>query len=185
MIYSLSLHTAGLALGLFLIILHLLALLHPKGTQQVLRAFPRSRRFGVALLTVDAIWAFLLMSDMDLGEFTPWRQTILAFIVVGYFLTAFFVEEFLAVRALGILCLLVAEPLLEAAFLHPETSRLLVSLIAYVWATLGLFWVGIPYLLRDQIGWVSRTDTRWRLAALGGVVYGAAVLVCTFTQYGR
>jgi hypothetical protein len=105
--------------------------------------------------------------------------------VAGYFLTAIFVEEFLAVRALGILCLLVAEPLLEAAFLGSETSRLLVSLVAYVWATLGLFWVGIPYLLRDQIGWVSRTNARWQVAAFGGVVYGAVVLVFALTQYGR
>ena len=51
----------------------------------------------------------------------------------------------------GILCLLAAEPLLEAAFLRPETSRLLVTMLAYLMIVVGLFWVTMPYLLRDQI----------------------------------
>ncbi len=185
MIYNLSLHTAGLILGLLLVVLHGLALVHSQGTRQLLRAFPRSRQIGVALLTIDAVWAFLLVTKMDLGEFTPWRQMILVAIVAGYFLTLIYVDEFLSVRALGILMLLAAEPLLEAAFLKPEASRLLLTLVAYAWATLGLFWVGMPYLLRDQIGWVSKTDGRWRVAALAGLVYGAVVLFCAVTQFGN
>ena len=35
--------------------------------------------------------------------------------------------------ALGMIALLAAEPILEAAFLRPETSRLLVVVLAYVW----------------------------------------------------
>jgi hypothetical protein len=58
------------------------------------------------------------------------------------------------------------------------------SVLAYAWATLGLFWVGMPYLLRDQIEWLTKTELRWRLAALGGLAYGVAVLVAALTQYG-
>ena len=87
MIYNLSLHTVGLVLGLLLVVLHGLAIMHSEGAKKLLRAFPRSRQLGVILLTVDAIWAFLLVSKMDLGEFTQWRQWILTAIVAGYFLT--------------------------------------------------------------------------------------------------
>ena len=41
-------------------------------------------------------------------------------------------------RALGILCLLAAEPLLDAAFLRPEMSRLLVTVFAYLLIVVGL-----------------------------------------------
>lgn len=184
MIYSLSLRSAGLIVGLLLVVVHLIALLHAKGARQLLRLFPRSRAAGMVLLTVDAVWAFLLIAEMDLGEFTSWRHVFLIAIVAGYILTVFYVEEFLAVRALGILLLLAAEPLLEAAFLHPQASRFLLTVLAYAWATAGLFWVGIPYLLRDQIGWVSGSEKRWRAAAFGGLLYGAAVLVCALTLYG-
>lgn len=185
MIYSLSLRNAGLILGIVLIVTHLLALLHAGGARQLLRRFPRSKPIGVALLTIDLAWAYQLVSTMDLGEFSPWRSTILIAMVALYFLSIFFVDELLSVRALGIFFLLAAEPLLEAAFLRPEVSRLLVTVLAYVWLTLGLFWVGMPYLLRDQIAWVSKSDARWRLAALGGVAYGVALLLCALTLYGQ
>ncbi len=185
MIYSLSLHTAGLVVGLLLIVLHGLALVHAEGARELLRAFPRSRGAGATLLTLDALWAFLLVWNMDLGEFTPARPWILGAIALLFVLTLLYVEEFLAVRALGAFALLAAEPLLEAAFLKPEASRLLVTVLAYLWVVFGLFWVGMPYLLRDQIGWVSRSQARWRLAALAGLVYGVAVLFCAVAWYGN
>ena len=184
MIYSLDLYTMGLLVGALLILVHAVALIHGEGARALLRRFPRSREVGALLLTVDAVWAFTLVARIDLGEFSNYRPLFLAMIVAAYFLTLFFVEEFLAVRALGMLLLLAAEPVLEAAFLRPETSRLLLSVLAYVWATLGIFWVGKPYLLRDQIAWISKTETRWRLAALAGLVYGVAVVGAALTQYG-
>jgi hypothetical protein len=184
MIYSFSLHNVGLLVGLLLIALHAVALIHAQGVKQLLRGFPRSRVLGAILLTLDAVWAFALVAQIDLGEFTGYRPIFLAIIAVGTVLTLLFVEEFLAVRALGMLCLLAAEPLLDAAWIRPESSRLLLSVLAYAWATLGLFWVGMPYLLRDQIEWLTKTELRWRLAALGGLAYGVAVLVAALTQYG-
>ena len=71
---------------------------------------------------------------------------------------------------------LAAEPMLEAAFLRPETSRLLVVTLAYVWAVLGMFYVGTPYVLRDQIAWLSKSPQRWTGAAIAGLAYGIAVL---------
>ena len=183
MIYSLDLYTMGLLVGALLILVHAVALIHGEGVRRFLRRFPRSRELGAVLLTVDAVWAFALVAQIDLGEFTIYRPVFLFVIVVGFFLTLVFVEEFLAVRALGMLLLLAAEPLLEAAFLRPETSRLLLSVLAYVWTTLGIFWVGKPYLLRDQIEWISKSETPWRLAALGGLAYGVAVLGTALTQW--
>jgi len=183
MIYPLSLYAVGLAVGLLLIVTHIIALVNEQEIRRFLKALPRSVWWGRLLLTVDAIWAFSLIATIDLGEFTSWRQTIMLGIVAAYLLTILFVEDFLAVRALGILLLLAAEPLLEAAFLRPQTSRLLLTLLAYAWATVGMFWVGMPYLLRDQIGWITKTDLRWKAAAIGGIAYGTLLLGCALTQW--
>jgi len=93
------------------------------------------------------------------------------------------VDEFLAVRALGILCLLMAEPLLDAAFLRYETSRLLVTVFAYLLIIAGLFWVAIPYVLRDQINWGARSVFRWRCLHALVLAYGCVILKFAFTQY--
>jgi hypothetical protein len=79
--------------------------------------------------------------------------------------------------------LLVAEPLLDAAFLRYETSRLLVTVFAYVLILVGLFWVAIPYVLRDQINWSARSVFRWRCLHVFVLVYGCVILRFTFTQY--
>jgi len=184
MIYSLSLQTTGFLVGGLLVLLHAVALIHGEGVRRLLRGFPRSKEAGVLLLTAAAGWAFALVAQIDLGEFSSSRTIFMGIIAAGWLLTLFFVEEFLAVRALGMLLLLAAEPLLEAAFLRPETSRLLLTALAYVWATLGLFWVGKPYLLRDQIAWISKSEIRWRIAALGGLAYGAVLVFVAWTQYG-
>ena len=37
--------------------------------------------------------------------------------------------------------------------------------------------------LRDQIGWVTRSALRWKAALIGGIAYGAALLLCALVWY--
>ena len=182
MIYHLSLHTAGGIAGAFLVMVGVLGLMKPDFAE-VVKQFPRSRFAGVVLLTICLAWTMWLLATIQMGEFASFRRPLLIALPIGYVLALFFVDEFLAVRALGILCLLVAEPLLDAAFLRYETSRLLVTVFAYLLIIAGLFWVAIPYILRDQINWSARSVFRWRFLHAIVLVYGCVILKFTFTQY--
>jgi hypothetical protein len=183
MIYPhLDLRLVSLLCGLWLILTHGFALLRPVPVQQWLRKLPRSKAIGAILLIIDSLWALLLVATMDLGEFSHLRTPLLAVIIVATFLTFRYVDEFLAVRALGILLLLLAEPLIETAFLRPETGRLLLVAWAYALAILGMVWVGLPYLLRDQIDWARKSRPIWTAAALAGVLYGG--LLTAFALIG-
>lgn len=178
MIYPISLKLAGIVVGLALIALHLVAVFQPASCEKWLRGFPRSRVAGTILIAIATIWSFLLIRSMDLGEFVGLRNPMLIAIAISGFLAWKYLEEFLAVRALGMLALLAAEPVLGAAFLRDEPTRLLVVVLAYAWIILGLFWVGMPWVLRDQIAWLTAQRKRLSLAAWAGVAYGAAVLIC-------
>src|SRR6266481_535291 len=182
MIYELSLHTAGIIVSAFLILIGLLGLLEPDFANVVQR-FPRSRVAGVILLTVCLVWTFWLVATIQMGEFSSFRRPLLVVLPIGYVLVLRFVDEFLAVRALGILCLLAAEPLLDAAFLRYETSRLFLTVFAYLLIIAGLFWVTMPYLLRDQINWSARSAFRWRSLHAIAFCYGAVILGFAFTRY--
>jgi hypothetical protein len=175
-IYDFSLHTVGLIVGFLLLATHVIALVRPEQTKGWLVKLPRSKPLGIGLLAVDSLWSFWLVSSMDLGEFSQYRSWLQIGVPIAFVLTLIFVDEFLAVRALGILALLAAEPVLSAAFLRPEAVRLLLVLLAYIWLTLGLFWVGMPYLLRDQINWITKTASRFRAVTLAGLVYGLVVV---------
>ena len=182
MIYHLSLQTVGIIAGAFLILISLPGLLKPD-LASVAQRFPRSRGAGVILLTADLVWSFWLLATMEMGEFSAFRRPLLIALPIGYVLVLRFVDEFLAVRALGILCLLAAEPLLDAAFLRYETSRLLVTVLAYLLIVAGLFWVTIPYLLRDQINWSVRSSVRWRFLHGIALFYGVVILALAITVY--
>src|SRR6266496_4167394 len=181
MIYELSLHTAGIIVSAFLILIGLLGLLKPDFASVVQR-FPRSRVAGVILLTVCLLWTFWLLATIQMGEFSSFRRPLLIALPIGYGLILRFVGEFLAVRALGILCLLAAEPLLDAAFLRYEPSRLLLTVFAYLLILAGLFWVAIPYVLRDQINWSTRSVFRWRFLHVITLIYGCVILTYAFPQ---
>jgi len=183
MIYHLSLQTAGYIAGIILLLLGLSGFINPRGTQSFARSLPRSRVAGFVLLTIAFFWSFWLLATMEMGEFSGFRKPLLFILPVGFLLVLRFVDEFLSARALGILFLLAAEPLLDAAFFRDEASRLLVSVFAYLLIVVGLFWVTMPYLMRDQINWSARSNGRWRLTHGIALLYGAAILACAVTQY--
>lgn len=183
MIYHLSLQTAGWICGILLLAIGASALARPNAAREFAARFPRSQPIGIALLTIDLVWCLWLLATMEMGEFSVFRKPLLIILPIAYILVLRFVNEFLAVRALGILSLLGAEPLLDAAFFRYETSRLLVTVFAYALVIAGLFWVASPYLLRDQISWTSRNDARWRSFHGMLLAYGAAVLVCAIAFY--
>jgi hypothetical protein len=165
-----------LGVGLLLVLTHLFALLKPKSAQEVLRKFPRNYEAGVLLAIVAAAWFFLMVKYMDLGEFSNWQSTVLYVVPVATILAILFMRDFLAVRALGMIVLMSAEPLLESAWMRDEQIRLLLVTLVYVWILFAMFWVGMPYTLRNQITWLSATEQRWKMFALAGVLYGA--LLC-------
>jgi hypothetical protein len=183
MIYHLSLQTAGIIAGALLILISLPGLLRPTVLQNFAERFPRSRAAGIILLTVDLIWYLWLIATMEMGEFSSFRRPLLIALPILYLLVLRFVDEFLAVRALGIFCLLAAEPLVDAAFFRYEPSRLVLTVFAYLLVVAGLFWVAMPYLLRDQIDWSTRSVVRWR--AMHGItlLYGGVILGLAITCY--
>ncbi len=178
MLYSFSLKTIGLVVGVLLMLLHGLALLRGEAAREWARRFPRHRMWGIALITVAAIWAWWVAWVRNWGEFDSFRPLALGGIPVAWFLMIQFVDDFLAARALGIVMLMAALPLLEAAWLQPPASRLLVVSLAYAWVLAGMVWTSSPHKMRDWLDWFLPRPALWTAALLAGFGYGAAVLAC-------
>lgn len=187
---KIPLFTAGLLLAAWLIGAHSVMLLKPAASQHFLKKFPRNQLAGQILLGVGLLWFWLLVAPegmgpfsslaMDLGEFNKAKGILRILVPVSLVAVVISVRDFLAVRALGLVGLMVASPLLEAAFLKDPPSRLLVPLYAYALLTASMFWVGMPYLFRDAVTWATENAKRWNLLAILGLGYGVATLVCAF-----
>jgi hypothetical protein len=184
----LSLFTVGLILSVWLIGSHALMLAKPALVQGFLKKFPRDQVAGQILLGIGLAWFWLLIAPdglgklsalaMDLGEFNGAKPTLRILVPVTMVLVSISVKDFLAIRALGVIGLMVASPMLEAAFLKDPSSRLLVPIYAYALLTASLFWVGMPYLFRDAVTWVTADPKRWAVFSFAGLGYGVATLVC-------
>ncbi len=180
---SIDLRSMGILLGLILVATHAYAFYASGRVSTWLTQVPRNRKLGIAILILDAAWAYLVISNMDLGEFFAIRGSLKLAIPICCFLVITLADDFLAVRAIGVFLLLAACPILGAAFLEDPATRLFLPLFAYVIILAGLFWVGMPYLMRDAIGWVTAQPKRWRLACSAGTLYGLAILICAFAFY--
>jgi hypothetical protein len=184
----LSLFTVGILLAVWLIGCHALMLAKPEMVQGFLKKFPRNLVLGQVLLGIGLAWFWLLIAPdgmgmisalaMDLGEFNGAKPVLRILVPVSLFLVATSVRDFLAVRALGVVGLMVASPLLESAFLEDPGSRLLVPIYAYALLTASMFWVGMPYLFRDAVEWATAAKARWTMLSLAGLGYGIATLIC-------
>jgi hypothetical protein len=104
-------------------------------------------------------------------------------IAAGFLGMVIYVREFLAVRALGCLMLLAASPVLYAAYLQPQSSRLLLPILAYAWIIVGMYFIGMPFLMRDWVSWLTQQPARWKAACYAGIIYGAALLVAALLWY--
>jgi hypothetical protein len=184
----LSLFTVGLILAVWLIGVHALMLAKPAMVQGYLKKFPRDQMAGQILLGIGLAWFWLLIAPenkgilsslaMDLGEFNRAKPMLRILVPVSLVLVATSVRDFLAVRALGVVGLMVASPLLESAFLKDPASRLLVPVYAYALLTASMFWVGMPYLFRDAVTWATADQKRWSMLSLAGLGYGLVTLIC-------
>lgn len=77
------------------------------------------------------------------------------------------VKNLLFPRALGIFGLMVAAPLLSAAFLQEPVTRLLIPIWCYIVIFLSILWIGKPYLYRDMVNKIC-SKPAWMDASLPG-----------------
>ncbi|MEM6910862.1 MAG: hypothetical protein AAF555_04695 [Verrucomicrobiota bacterium] len=191
-----GLKLVGLLAGGTLVATHTYAKVKALSFQVWLKSLPRHHSAGVVLLSLSTAWVFFLLAGgnlgfvswppLDLGEFHTLRTPLLIGLPIGCFLVARYVDEFLFPRALGALAMLLASVMLDAAFLReitPHLAKLLIPLLAYAAIIASLFWVGIPYVFRDQIEWASATRARWNGLCLGGIVYGILLILSALLFY--
>ena len=184
----LSLFGTGVVLAMVLIGISAFFLAKPEMAQRSLKKFPRNHNLGQILLGIGLAWFWLLIAPdglgmlsslrMELGEFNNAKAFLRILTPIAFVAICFSIKEFLSVRALGLLGLMAAAPLLESAFLKDPATRLLIPIFAYILLTASMFWVGMPYLFRDAVTWLTDNPARFKAAAIANLAYGVAILAC-------
>jgi len=157
------------------IVSHGLVLLKPGPVAAWLQAFPRNAALGIPLMLMGTAWFEWNLWQETLSDIAPWKNLMLiGFAVVGIG-CCFFVKDYLSVRGLSVVMLMVAWYVCEKARWHESLWRDTLIAWAYVWVFLALWWSMSPWRLRDWIQWCVAKPSRLRVAAWVGVAWGCFV----------
>ncbi|MEM1057751.1 MAG: hypothetical protein AAGK14_00765 [Verrucomicrobiota bacterium] len=176
MIYDVSLPLVAIVLGVLYLAGHLPGLLQPRRFYDFLRPLPRNQLLGSLLVALAASWFCGLTATQDLGELSPFRWQLTGTWAIGAALLIIFVPNYLTVRGLAMLMLLAVYIMLDACFLVDSPWRLVVTVLAYVWAVVAIVLVASPYLLRDLLDFCCHDRQRCRLFSAAGSVFGLLLI---------
>ena len=160
------------------------ALIAPASAEKWFKKFPRSVWPGRVIMALCVVWAvaWLVIMPFDfLKVLHPYLWIIMPLFIAG---TWFFMPELLSCRAFGCLIALAATPMLSSAQWHPSLMRYFVIVYAYVLAVAGMFYIALPYLVRDHITWTFAGPARTRAVSAAFAVLGF-ILIFGYWGFGE
>jgi hypothetical protein len=145
--------------------------------------FPRSVLWGRILMTICAVWAGIVMFNAATDDWAWARPFVVIGVPVACWLVLQFANQFLALRGLAALLLLVGKIALDAADLSDRPIRLVVTVLAYLWVCAAIWMAAAPHQVRDVIGFMTANNARCRAACFLGTAIGALLVVLGLFVY--
>lgn len=182
---TVNLSALAIVLGLGLALPQIYGLMNPGGFTAVARKFPRSVPIGVVLMLVGTAWFLFNLSQESIADFANWKNVLfVGFAAVGIG-SCFFVQDFLAVRGLGVVLLLLAKLMVDTGrpYLPRTPWVLVIQAWAYVLVIAGIWLTISPWRLRDFVNWGTASPQRVKLCCGLRLAFGLFVAVLGFTVY--
>jgi len=160
----------SVTVGVVIIAFGVPLVLVPGGTRRLHTAFPRNRMAGAILAAAALVWSAWEVNEMALGGIDAFKPLLWVIGPVLFALVVVYMDDLLAVRALGGLLMLVAGPMLDIQRFHPSHWRWVLAVLAYAWAIKGAVLILAPFRFRHGVEWAFKTDTACR--GLGAAAAG-------------
>ena len=161
--FYLKLSTLAITLGLLIALPSVFGVARPVAFAAAARRFPRSIPIGWVLTLGATAWFLYYVSLETVSDFANMKPFLyLLFAAVGLG-TCLFVHDFLAVRGLAVVMLLLAKLITDSARMVQTDWRLVLVTMAYVLVFAGMWFTISPWRLRDLILWSTASEQRTRL----------------------
>ena len=174
---TLKLSTLSIALGLGVGLPQIYGILKPTAFAAAVRKFPRSVPWGVALMLLGTAWFLWNLSLESISDFAAYKPHMMAgFAAVGIG-SCIFVQDFLAVRGLAVVLMLLAKLMVDTGRpLLPVTHwTWVIQTWAYVLVVAGIWLTISPWRLRDLLNWATATEDRVRFGSAARLAFGLFV----------
>jgi hypothetical protein len=180
----LSLSTLAIVLGLGMGLPQVYGLMNPGGFGAAVRRFPRSLPWGFALMLLGTGWFLYNLSLESVSDFASYKNVLIGgFAAVGIG-SCVFVQDFLAVRGLAVVLLLLAKLMVDTGRAHLGSGWVLIFQgWAYVLVVAGIWFTVSPWRLRDLLNWATMDERRIKIGCGIRLAFGLLIAVLGFTAY--
>ena len=147
------------------------------------RNFPRHETIGQVLILVGMAWFLFILHGENMADFEGYRRPFYAIIIATGVGACFFLKDYLAVRGLAVLMILVAKLIVDTARFHESDWRILLVSIAYAKVVAGMWFTVSPWRMRDMINWSVANENRFKTLCGVRVVLGVLLVVVGLTAF--
>ena len=180
-----TLSLLSILLGLGLGAPQVYGLARPAQLAAAARKFPRNFAAGCFLMLLGTAWFVWLVNNEPIADFSAFKPYMMAgFVAVGV-LSCIFVQDFLAVRGLAVVLLLLGKLMVDTGRPHLGESPfvLVIQAWAYVLVVAGIWFTITPWKLRDFVEWATATEARTRLLSGVRLAFAVFVLILGLTAF--
>lgn len=181
----LKLSTLAIVLGLGIGLPQIYGFLNPTAFAASVRKFPRSVPWGYALMLLGTAWFVYNLSQESISDFAAYKNVLFAgFAAVGIG-SCIYVQDFLAVRGLAVVFLLLAKLMVDSGRPHLAESPLvlIIQSWAYLLVVLGIWLTISPWRLRDFLNWATANEKRVKIGCGIRLAFGLFVAVLGFAKF--
>ena len=149
------------------------------------RKFPRNLPAGIALMllaTAGFIWNVNIEPIADFSAYKP--AMMIGFAAVGV-LSCIYVQDFLAVRGLAVIMLLLAKLMVDTGRPHLGQSAwvLVIQVWAYLLVIAGIWFTVAPWKLRDVLNWATANESRIIVGSSIRLAFAVFVMLLGLTAF--
>ena len=175
----------SILLGLGMSVPQIYGLARPTQFAAAVRKFPRNLPAGILLMLLGTAWFVWNVSIEPIADFSAYKEPMMVgFAAIGI-LVCIFVQDFLAVRGLAVVLLLLARLMVDTGRPHLGESPwvYLIQVWAYVLVVAGIWFTVTPWRLRDLLNWATATEQRVRIGSGIRLAFALLVLLLGLTAF--
>ena len=175
----------SILLGAGMSVPQIYGLTRPSQFAAAARKFSRNLPVGVVLMLLGTAWFLWNVNNEPIADFSAYKQPMMAAFAAVGILSCFYVQDFLAVRGLAVLMLLLAKLMVDTGRPHlGETPWVYVIQIwAYVLVIVGIWLTITPWRLRDLVNFATASETRVRIGSAIRLAFAGFIVILGLTAF--
>jgi hypothetical protein len=182
---TVNLSTLSIILGLGMGLPQIYGILKPRELGAAVRKFPRNVPIGIVLMLIGTAWFVLNLSGEAISDFATYKTPLLMLFAAVGVGACVYVQDFIAVRGLAVLFLLLAKLMVDTGrpMLEKTHWTLVIQVWAYALVVAGIWLTLSPWRLRDLLNWATADETRVRVGSTIRLAFGLFVAVLGLTKF--